>query len=99
VRIAGDGQVPYLIKKSLRIGRAPGNDVVIDDTKASRGHALLGIYSGEVFIRDLDSLNGTFVNGEMVAGDHLLQDGDIVAIGDTGFIYHNDFEALTPTSR
>jgi EmrB/QacA subfamily drug resistance transporter len=97
LRTEADGRGQYLIRKSLSIGRLPGNDIVLaHDTKVSRRHALLSTYQGKVFVRDLNSLNGTKVNGELVAEDHLLQDGDIVTIGDTSFTYHNDFEAANP---
>jgi len=98
LRTEADGRGQYLIRKSLSIGRLPGNDVVLaQDSNVSRRHALLSTYQGKVFVRDLNSLNGTKVNGELVAGDHLLQDGDIVTVGDTSFVYHNDFEAANPT--
>ncbi|MBV9281006.1 MAG: DHA2 family efflux MFS transporter permease subunit [Chloroflexi bacterium] len=96
LQTGGGARTIYPIRKILTIGRFPGNNVVIDDPKVSRRHAEVSTHAGVVYIRDLNSLNGTRVNGELVAGDHLLQDGDTVTVGDASFVYHNDFEAANP---
>jgi pSer/pThr/pTyr-binding forkhead associated (FHA) protein len=85
----GRGQ-EYPITSRVRIGREPTNDIVVRDPKASRRHAELFTQQGRVFLRDLDSLNGTHLNGQLVLGDQPLYDGDTVSIGDTAFVYHSD---------
>src|SRR5262249_46210271 len=70
--------------KALRIGRAPDNDVVISDLSVSRHHAELRKVGETYQIVDLNSHNGTFVNGQRVASAPLTE-GDIVGIGPSTF--------------
>jgi two-component system cell cycle response regulator len=67
--------------KELAIGRAPESDVCIRDMSISQHHARVVVNpAGEVFVEDLGSTNGTYVNGEKVVR-HALWDGDKVHIG------------------
>src|SRR6266566_7556817 len=70
--------------KVLRIGRAPDNDIVVFDLSVSRYHAELRRTANAYQIVDLDSHNGTFVNGQQV-GSAPLTEGDIVGIGPSTF--------------
>jgi len=70
--------------KVLRIGRAPDNDIVISDLSVSRHHAELRRTANAYQIVDLNSHNGTFVNGQQV-GSAPLAEGDIVGIGPSTF--------------
>ncbi len=70
--------------KVLRIGRAPDNDIVVSDLSVSRYHAELRRTANAYQIIDLDSHNGTFVNGQQV-GSAPLTEGDIVGIGPSTF--------------
>ncbi|MGE5242230.1 MAG: diguanylate cyclase domain-containing protein [Bacteroidota bacterium] len=66
--------------KELAIGRAPDNDVCITDQGVSQHHARVGVTAeGAIFIEDLDSTNGTYVNGEKITRQ-TLRDGDKVLI-------------------
>jgi pSer/pThr/pTyr-binding forkhead associated (FHA) protein len=76
--------------QELTFGRTPGNDVILEDSRVSRHHALVSIQDGQVVVRDLESLNGTWVNGAPVTGSYPLQDGDIVVMGQTPCIFHAD---------
>lgn len=69
------------------IGRVAGCGLVIDDTKASRRHARIVVENDVVEIEDLDSSNGTLLNGKPVTR-RLLRSGDRVTIGKTEFTYH-----------
>jgi pSer/pThr/pTyr-binding forkhead associated (FHA) protein len=61
-----------------------GADIVLDDDKASRKHAEIGLYGpGAWVIRDLASTNGTFVNGRRVGEKSRLADNDLIRIGET----------------
>jgi len=62
------------------IGRDPGNDVVLDDRRVSRKHAEIRLRLGRYTLYDLQSTNGTYVNGRRVA-EKVLDDGDRVSIG------------------
>src|SRR5215471_9885098 len=76
--------IRQLPTKVLRIGRAPDNDIVISDLSVSRHHAELRRTASGYQIVDLDSHNGTFVNGQQV-GSAPLTEGDIVGIGPSTF--------------
>jgi hypothetical protein len=62
------------------IGRAPAADLVLDDPSVSRYHARIEIHGRRVDVRDLDSTNGTRVNGRAVASSP-LEAGDRIAFG------------------
>ncbi len=67
----------------LHIGRALDNEIVVNDTTVSRRHAQLVIQDdGSVQLIDLNSSNGTFVNGHRVNGQVRLDRTDIVKVGD-----------------
>ena len=68
--------------KTIRIGRAIDNDIVIEHPSVSRHHLEL-FYDGEgnVFLTDLNSANGTFVNGQRIKGSVQLKPNDIVKAG------------------
>ncbi len=76
--------LPPFGTEGLTLGRDPGCDIEIDDDNASRRHARLRPTDRGWLIEDLDSTNGTRVNGFRSAAQ-LLSDGDQVMIGGTGF--------------
>ena len=71
--------------KLIKIGRTEGNDLVIkDDTTISRNHAeIFQDDEGNIFLTDLNSSNGTFVNGNKLEDSIILKKKDIVKIGNT----------------
>lgn len=74
------------VRHGLVIGRVAGCDVVVDDHKASRRHARVIVENGVVEIEDLDSSNGTLLNGKPVTR-RVLRSGDEVQIGKTVIVY------------
>ena len=64
----------------LAIGRDPENELVLDDRRVSRRHAEIRLRLGRYTLYDLQSTNGTYVNGRRVA-EIVLSDGDRVQIG------------------
>ncbi len=83
----------------IKIGRSKENDVVLDeDSNISRNHAeIFQDDDGKVFLTDLDSANGTYVNGKKISGSTLLNQLDIVKIGKTvlpwkNFIMEDNFD-------
>lgn len=66
LRFIVNGREYPLNAGTLRIGRAADNDVVIDDESVSSHHALISCNSGIVMVTDLQSKNGTFINGQRV---------------------------------
>ncbi|KYF90483.1 Fis family transcriptional regulator [Sorangium cellulosum] len=67
----------------LAVGRSPEADIRIDARGVSRLHARVIVSNGEVQIADLNSHNGTLVNGDRLAGSRVLCSGDVVVVGDT----------------
>ena len=70
-----------LINESITIGRATSNMLVLNDLQASRQHARLDFENGAWSVRDLNSRNGTFVNGQRVTLQ-ALRPGDQITIGE-----------------
>ena len=66
--------------KQMRIGRSPDADVFLDDVTVSRNHALLVRRRDGLYIDDLGSLNGTYVNRKRIES-HKLVDGDELQVG------------------
>lgn len=69
-----------LAKERTTIGRKPHNDIQIDNLAISGEHAVIVTILNDSFLEDLDSTNGTFVNGQSVK-KHFLQNGDVVELG------------------
>lgn len=68
--------------KTIKIGRGPGNDVVINDGVVSTNHAVITVSDfGEITIEDLHSTNGTFVNGKRITGKVMLTPASTVVLG------------------
>ena len=76
----------FLTEAEVRIGRDPSNSLAISDLSLSRRHCLLGPAKDGYRIRDLDSRNGTFVNGEAVS-ERSLNHGDQISVGDSIFLF------------
>lgn len=72
-------EVP-LTGEPVGVGRDPKNDVVLDDRRVSRRHAEIRLRLGRYTLYDLQSTNGTFVNGRRIA-EMVLSDGDRIDIG------------------
>ena len=74
--------------KVITIGRSSENNIVVDDFKVSRVHLQLVINDGICSIVDLNSSNGTFVNGTIIpAGKYVkLHKGDKITIGNSSIV-------------
>lgn len=72
-------EVP-LNKERMTIGRKPHNDIQIDNLAISGEHAVLVTILNDAFLEDLNSTNGTFVNGRSVK-KHFLQNNDVIELG------------------
>jgi len=70
------------IKEALTIGRTEINDLTLPSPKVSRRHAMIQVYEGgELWISDLGSKNGVYVNRERIVAPRLLRHGDVISIG------------------
>jgi pSer/pThr/pTyr-binding forkhead associated (FHA) protein len=75
----------------VTIGRAGQNDLVLDgDEFASARHAQIEVRGDGVWVQDLDSTNGTFVNGSRVVGAERLSPGDVLRVGETDLRVEED---------
>ncbi len=82
------GQRVELTHEQLTIGRGPLNDLQLDqDDFASGRHALIDPRRDGVWVEDLGSTNGTFVNGVRLATSRRLAPGDVLRVGETDFRY------------
>ncbi|MFO0869452.1 MAG: sigma 54-interacting transcriptional regulator [Pirellulales bacterium] len=76
--------------RTVTIGRTATNQIVIKDERCSRYHAEVFLTQGQWVLRDLDSRNGTLINGERVKGDSILQPGDVVTIAHIQLAFVHD---------
>ena len=73
---------------AMVIGRSSKCDIALDDHQASRRHCQIRCKDGQFVLTDLDSKNGTVVNGEKVK-TVVLEDGDVISVGATQFRYES----------
>ena len=78
-----------LSKETVIIGRRPENDVPVDNLAVSGKHAQVITILNDSFLEDLNSTNGTYVNGSLIK-KHALKNGDIIGIGKHQLKYAND---------
>src|SRR5262245_8917831 len=76
--------------QSVTIGRAPTNQVVLKDERASRCHAEVFLSGQQWTVRDLESRNGTMVSGQAIHGESPLNPGDIIRIGHSQLAFVHD---------
>src|SRR3984885_13488348 len=74
------GEFPIVLDKQILVGRSSDLDMVLVEDMVSRKHARIGMQGDQIWIEDLGSTNGTFVNGEKIKGGR-LKEGDRVLIG------------------
>jgi adenylate cyclase len=100
---AGERHLSLLGSHCWTIGRGDDNNFVLPDRWISRHHALLQcLESGNFYLIDLGSRNGTFVNGRRVCVPVTLQDGDALTFGQTElgfFCPGNDVAEINPVGR
>src|SRR6266704_4169787 len=79
-------------KERYTIGRLPDNDIRIDNAAVSGHHSLIINILNDSFLEDLNSTNGTYVNGKLIK-KHALQHGDVVTVGHHQLRFVEDDEA------
>jgi transcriptional regulator with GAF, ATPase, and Fis domain len=85
--VTGRQVVPLVAGERITLGRAPSNRVVVHDERASRFHAEVFSTDTGWMIRDLDSRNGTVIDGQLLVGDRRLAAGDSFQIGLAEVVY------------
>ena len=97
-----EGQQAIELRPINSLGRHPNNSIQLLDKIVSKEHCILEQRDGGIVLRDLGSLNGTYVNGERVRGEMMLRHGDEIALGSTRARYDDghgpplDFNAPLP---
>jgi adenylate cyclase len=97
-----EGQQAIELRPINSLGRHPNNSIQLLDKIVSKEHCILEQRDGGFILRDLGSLNGTYVNGERVRGEMGLRHGDEIALGSTRARYDDghgpaiDFNAPPP---
>lgn len=89
-------EVP-LAKERITIGRKPHNDIPVDNLAVSGEHAAIITILNDSFIEDLNSTNGTLVNGKPIK-KHFLQHNDVIEIGKHKLKYFNDAPAAAASA-
>lgn len=86
-------------KNEITVGRDPQCELTLNDHSVSRQHAKIIVKWGSHVIQDLQSKNGTYVNGEKIADETTLADGDEIVFGSIKAIFKNpqefDFDAIS----
>jgi hypothetical protein len=80
-----EGDEPMILVDRVVLGRGADSDIKLDDTEASRQHALIEKKGVGYTLTDKGSTNGTFLNDERISGSVLLKGGDEIRIGTTIF--------------
>ncbi|OGN92753.1 MAG: hypothetical protein A2Z71_11135 [Chloroflexi bacterium RBG_13_50_21] len=89
------GQIFELDRREITIGRDITNEIVINDAEVSRKHARLTLEGDRYKIEDLDSTNGTYIDGQRLIGPHVMAVGEIIMFGDNvGVVF--DGEPVRP---
>src|SRR5215813_10753359 len=77
------GEQALELKPFNGLGRHPSNSIQLMDKIASKEHCVVEQRGSQFVLRDLGSLNGTFVNGQRVNGERPLRHGDEIELGQT----------------
>jgi hypothetical protein len=83
IQPAGLAGTVYPLGDELSVGRAAGCQITLDDTYASQLHARLFMRDGQLYVEDLGSTNGTYLNRRKVSAPMVVSHGDQIQIGST----------------
>lgn len=87
-----------LVRDDYSIGRGPENTLRLTERNVSRRHATLVREDERWVLVDLDSYNGSYVNGQRVPGRQVLEDGDLIQLGDYRLKIVEDVNAVVPVA-
>lgn len=97
---SGEVQEYELTKPTTSAGRQPGNDIVLATAAVSRYHATFDVAEGQVFVVDLGTVNGTFVNDRQIEPNSRveLSEGDVIIMGDMRLQFRSAKAKVSPAS-
>ncbi|MFW6170168.1 MAG: FHA domain-containing protein, partial [Planctomycetota bacterium] len=85
--------------RTVTIGRAATNQIVVKDERCSRSHAEVFLTEGRWTLRDLGSRNGTVVGEQQIQGDYPLSPGDVIRIAQCQLVFVHDLSEAFPESK
>ncbi len=85
--------------RTVTIGRAATNQIIVKDERASRSHAEVFLTEGRWTLRDLESRNGTTIGNRRIHGDHSLTPGEIIRIAQCQLAFVHDLSKAFPESK
>ena len=89
VQLSGGRFRELELERTNSLGRHPDQDIQVMDPLVSKEHLIVEQLAGEWYLRDLDSRNGTWVNGERVKGRVRIQNNDRIKVGTTHLVFIN----------
>lgn len=97
---SGEIEEYELTRATTSVGRQPGNDIVLPTSAVSRYHAQFDAADGQVFLVDLGTVNGSFVNDQQIEsnGRIELKDGDVIQLGDVRMLFASPRRGTGPLS-
>jgi pSer/pThr/pTyr-binding forkhead associated (FHA) protein len=97
VEIGPDEGKEFPLRGTMRIGRSEDSEITLADAQASRHHAAISPEPSGFTIQDLDSSNGTFVNGRRLDEPRLLKDGDRLRVANTVLVFRWESAPSAPS--
>ena len=97
--VSPDGQQVVELRDFNSLGRHPSNTIQLLDKIVSKEHCIIERRGPSLVLRDLGSLNGTYINGERVNGERELKHGDDIALGGTRARYDDGSGRPMPTAQ
>jgi pSer/pThr/pTyr-binding forkhead associated (FHA) protein len=88
----------FFVKETMGVGRAPDNEIVIENLAISRNHAVIKFEEGKYSLIDLGSSNGSYVNGVKVKRTELM-DKDVITLGKHKLFFYDQRVAAEPPRR
>ncbi len=85
--------------RTVTIGRAATNQIIVKDERCSRSHAEVFLTAGQWTLRDLESRNGTMVGSKRIHGDYPLTPGDVVRIAQCQLAFVHDLSKAFPETK
>jgi pSer/pThr/pTyr-binding forkhead associated (FHA) protein len=83
---SGAGRREMRISGPITIGRSSSASIPVDDKTLSREHTQVYGQNGRYFVKDLDSKNGTYLNGQLIRQAEMLKNGDRIKVGPATFL-------------
>lgn len=98
-RIESQGRVYEIRKQETDVGQDPRSEIPLADHSASYHHAQISRFGKDLYLRDMGSPKGTYINAGFLNAPHLLVDGDVIGIGTTQLVFRGTPRVVAPEPR